>query len=73
MTPVEQALAPALQKIKAAAASKADLAALAWKGVTAGRTGSLTREALERLGLSRPRGIEERLYARLVRGALAGD
>ena len=73
MTPVEQALAPALQTIKAAAASKADIAALAWRGVTAGRTNSLTREALERLGLSQPRGIEERLYARLVRGALAGD
>jgi hypothetical protein len=72
MTQVEQALAPALQQIKAAAASKTEIAALALRGVTAGRPSEPTRLALERLGLDHPKGVEERLYARLVRGAMAG-
>lgn len=72
MTDVEQALAPALQQIKAAAASKTEIAALALRGVTAGRPDEKVRQALERLGLDRPKGVEERLYARLVRGAMAG-
>lgn len=71
MTEVEQALAPALQKIKAASASKADIAALVLRGLTAGRPDDQVRQALERLGLERPRSVEERLYARLVRGAMA--
>ncbi|MAK83892.1 MAG: acetyl-CoA hydrolase [Phenylobacterium sp.] len=71
MTEVEQALAPALQQIKAAAASKTDIAALALRGVTAGRPDERTQLALKRLGLDHPKGVEERLYARLVRGAMA--
>lgn len=71
MTEVEQALAPALQKIKSAAAAKTEIAALALRGVTAGRPDDRVRQALERLGLDRPRGVAERLYARLVRGAMA--
>jgi len=70
MTEVEQALAPALQQIKAAA-SKAEIAALALRGVTAGRPDAQTQQALKRLGLDQPKGVEERLYARLVRGAMA--
>lgn len=71
MTEVEQALAPALQKIKAASASRSEIAALALRGLTAGSPDEQTRQALDRLGLTRPRSVEERLYARLVRGALA--
>lgn len=71
MTQVEQDLAPALQKIKAAAASKTDIAALALRGLTPGKDPPGLVAALDRLGLSKPRGLEERLYARLVRGALA--
>ncbi|MDP3488900.1 MAG: acetyl-CoA hydrolase/transferase C-terminal domain-containing protein, partial [Phenylobacterium sp.] len=72
MTVVEQALAPALQKIKAASVSKSEIAALALRGLTAGRPDAKVRQALERLGLDRPSSLEERLYARLVRGAMAG-
>ncbi|MDZ4054159.1 MAG: acetyl-CoA hydrolase/transferase C-terminal domain-containing protein [Phenylobacterium sp.] len=71
MTEVEQALAPALQKIKSAAAAKTEIAALALRGVTAGRPDDRVRQALERLGLDRPRGVAGRRYARLVRGAMA--
>jgi acyl-CoA hydrolase len=71
MTEVEQALAPALQTIKAAAASKTGIAALALRGVTAGRADERVRHALARLGLDQPKGVAERLYARLVRGAMA--
>ncbi|MGQ3017849.1 acetyl-CoA hydrolase/transferase C-terminal domain-containing protein [Phenylobacterium sp.] len=71
MTEVEQALAPALQTIKAAAASKTGVAALALRGVTAGRPDERVRDALSRLGLDQPKGVAERLYARLVRGAMA--
>jgi len=71
MTEVEQALAPALQKIKSAATAKTEIAALALRGVTAGRPDDRVRQALARLGLDRPRGVAERLYARLVRGAMA--
>lgn len=71
MTEVEQALAPVLHRIKAAATSKTEIAALALRGLTAGAPDSDVRQALERLGLDRPQGVEERLYARLVRGAMA--
>ncbi|WP_333585863.1 acetyl-CoA hydrolase/transferase C-terminal domain-containing protein, partial [Phenylobacterium sp.] len=71
MTPLERDLAPVLQAIKTASRSPADLARLAGRGL-GGRAHPKTRKALERLGLSKPRGLEERLSARLVRGALAG-
>jgi hypothetical protein len=71
MTEVEQGLAPVLQKIKAAAASKTDIAALALRGLAPGKTPPDLAAALDRLGLLKPRGLEERLYARLVRGAFA--
>ena len=71
MTDVEQGLAPVLQRIKAAAASKTDIAALALRGLAPGKTPPGLAAALDRLGLSKPRGLEERLYARLVRGAFA--
>lgn len=71
MTPLEQSIAPILQSLKAATASKSDLAALALRGVASGKPTGKTAEVLERLGLSRPRGLEERISARLVRGAMS--
>ncbi|MDX5393170.1 MAG: hypothetical protein LPJ86_05035 [Caulobacteraceae bacterium] len=70
MTELEQSLAPVLQTIKTASNAKADIAALALAGVRAGRPTGRTAQALERLGLTRPRGLEERISARLVRGAM---
>ncbi|HET7850966.1 MAG TPA: acetyl-CoA hydrolase/transferase C-terminal domain-containing protein [Pseudolabrys sp.] len=64
-TEAEQRLLPALQQLKAS--SPMQLAALALRGVFA----SGKDECLERLGLGRPKSPAERLYAALVRGALA--
>jgi acyl-CoA hydrolase len=64
-TEVERALLPALQTLKSA--SKAQLAAFLWGGLQQ-READLP--ALERMGLARPSGARERLYAALLRGAL---
>lgn len=68
-TPVEQRLIPALVRIKNASGSKRRLAALALSGLTAERTAEETIY-LERMGLARPRGITECVFALLVKGAL---
>jgi len=69
-TPAEQKLIPALEHIKNASGSKKRLAALALSGLTAQNTEEQTL-CLERMGLARPRGITERVYGVLVKGALA--
>jgi hypothetical protein len=64
-TEVERQLLPALQILKSA--SPAQLATLALRGLTA----HAKRGPLDRLGLARPRTLTDRLYAALVRGAMA--
>jgi acyl-CoA hydrolase len=64
-TEAERQLLPALQILKSA--SPAQLSVLALRGLTARSSDGL----LDRLGLSRPRRLADRLTAALVRGALA--
>lgn len=64
-TEAEQRLLPALQRLRTS--SPAQLAALALRGAL----GHGKSDELERLGLARPKGLAERFYAALVRGALA--
>lgn len=66
-TPVEQRLLPALQRLKTASASPLALAGLALKGFSV----SADEACLDRMGLARPRGVREHLYALALRGALA--
>lgn len=68
-TDVEQRLLPALKVLKTASGSRPMAAGLVARGLVA--PSAEQREALRRLGLDRPRGFRERLYALLVRGALA--
>lgn len=68
-TPAEQRLIPALERIKNASTSKRRLASLALSGLTAERTTEET-VCLERMGLTRPHGITERVFGLLVKGAL---
>jgi acyl-CoA hydrolase len=64
-TATEQRLLPALQRLKSA--SRAGLVGMLARGLFAEPA---DREALERLRLAKPRGLTERFYAALVRGAL---
>jgi len=64
-TEVEQRLLPALQRLKTS--SPMQRVMLAMQGAFAFGN----EDCLERLGLARPKGPAERLYAALVRGALA--
>ena len=68
-TDTEQRLLPALAILKTAQGSKRKLVALAWTGRG---DSDLQYEAkcLDRMQLSKPSGIKEHLYCRLLRGAL---
>ncbi len=66
-TPVEQRLIPALGILQNASASPASLVSLAISGLSAPRDG----DALARMQLDAPRSFSERLYALLLRAALA--
>jgi acyl-CoA hydrolase len=65
-TAVEQRLLPALERLKAASSSR--LAGLLLRGLSSPAAKCV--DCLARLDLSQPRGISERFYALLVRGAL---
>lgn len=68
-TETERDLLPALAHMKQAAASKTEMAALLWDGLT----GSATPDhhaALQRMRLDRPKSVTERIYSLLLRGAL---
>ena len=67
-TATEQRLLPALALLKSA--SPVIIASLLVRGVFAP---SVDRECLDRLQLAKPRGLAERLYAALVRGALSAS
>ena len=64
---LEQSMLPALAKLQAAQASPAQLAGVAWRGLTKASPGA--GPALARLGLDRPQGLKDRLYAILFKGA----
>ena len=67
-TETEQRLLPALQLLKSA--SPAGIAALLVRGAFAA---TADPECVARMGLARPKGLMERVYAALVRGALAAS
>jgi hypothetical protein len=69
-TLVEQSLLPALQRLKTASASSLALARLSWQGLRVEGTPQI-EACLERMGLAKPAGLRERLYALALRGALA--
>jgi acyl-CoA hydrolase len=64
-TDVERQLLPALQALKSA--STLELAGLMVRGFAQRQS---SHQCLERLGLARPKGLKERIYAALVNGAL---
>ena len=66
-TDVEQRLIPALEALKAASPAR-----LGWLLLSGLRSRSSKQaDCLDRLGLSAPKSLSDRLYAALVRGALA--
>jgi hypothetical protein len=68
-TEVEQRLLPALQLLKAAAASRLNLAGLLLRGWS-GASSAEIRDCLARMGLDRPSSMIDRFYAALLKGAL---
>jgi len=66
-TDVERRLIPALEKLRSA--SPWQLAALLVHGL--GSPSAQHKDCLDRLGLAKPKNLSDRLYATLVRGALA--
>ncbi len=71
-TPVEQRLLPALEALKAASASPLRLAGILARGMGRGAAAPEIQDCLARMGLGRPSGLAERLYAALLRGVLRG-
>jgi len=69
-TPVEQRLLPALEALKAASGSPLRLAAILARGLSAKAYSAAIGDCLARMGLDRPSGLVERVYAALLRGAL---
>lgn len=67
-TEIEQALMPALGKLRNA--TKGELARLVLRG---GKADEATQAGLERMGLARPRSLTDRLYRRLLLAAMAGS
>jgi acyl-CoA hydrolase len=65
-TDVEQRLIPALEVLKSA--SPGTLVSLALRGLSGTAAHA---DCMERMGLAQPQGIADRLYAWLIRGALA--
>lgn len=73
---VERRLLTVLDDLQHRAASVRTLPGLLWKGLRAGPTGKAECALLDRLGLLDPAGLRDRLYRRLVLGAMresAGD
>jgi acyl-CoA hydrolase len=68
-TATEQHLIPALERIKNASGSKLQLAALALGGIT-GQGTAKEATCLERMDLTRPSDIKERVFRLLIKGAL---
>jgi hypothetical protein len=68
-TPVEQRLARALGWLKAATATRRGKARTLWHALTTRTAGDA--DAMDRMQLSNPRGLAEKLQARLLKLALA--
>jgi acyl-CoA hydrolase len=68
-TPVEQLLLPALETLAAASASPLRLAKFLARGLGSAHSAQI-EDCLARMGLDRPSGLAERVYAALLRGAL---
>ena len=69
LTTTEQRLVPALARLRDS--SLIALAALAARGLIAGRPSAQVRECLDRMGLDGASKPSELFYALLLRGALA--
>jgi hypothetical protein len=67
-TSTEQRLLPALALLRASSSRR--LAAIAAHGFAAAPSPEV-RDCLDRMALARPAGLKERIYALLLRGALA--
>jgi acyl-CoA hydrolase len=67
-TSVEQRLLPALTRL--AAASPTQLAGLLLRGFVYNKFGAGMQACLDRMGLSRPKGLSQKIYAALLRGSL---
>jgi acyl-CoA hydrolase len=67
-TPIEQRLLPALQLLKSA--SPLRLAGILSRGLKGDASASTITDGLKRMGLDRPSGLTEQVYAVLLRGAL---
>ena len=65
-TEIEQRLLPALQTLKSA--SPGTLVSLALRGFS---DSADRADCMERMNLAQPQGLADRLYAWLIRGALA--
>ncbi len=70
-TQVEQRLIPALTRL--ASASPGRIASLLLRGLGSGGRLADTEECLDRMGLARPKGLMEWVYATLLRGSLQVD
>jgi hypothetical protein len=71
-TPTEQRLLPALETLAAASASPLRLAKFLARGLGGSGYSAQIGDCLARMGLGRPSGLAERVYAALLRGALRG-
>ncbi|HEY4405830.1 MAG TPA: acetyl-CoA hydrolase/transferase C-terminal domain-containing protein [Xanthobacteraceae bacterium] len=69
-TPIEQRLMPALQTLKAASGSPFRLAAILARGFGHSASAPDIQDCLARMGLDRPSGLADRVYAALLRGVL---
>jgi acyl-CoA hydrolase len=68
-TPIEQRLLPALEALKSASGSPLRLGRIMARGLGE-KAHSAENHCLARMGLDRPSGLSERVYAALVRGVL---
>ena len=71
-TETEQAMLPALERLRAASASPIAMARLVAASLGGGAPDERQRAALKRMGLAAPTGLRERLYARLLTAAMRG-
>jgi hypothetical protein len=70
-TQTEQRLIPALTRL--ASASPARIVSLLSRGIVSRGRFADTEDCLDRMGLARPKGLLERVYATLLRGSLQFD
>jgi hypothetical protein len=69
-TPIEQRLLPALEALKSASGSPLRLGRILARGLGRNTRAAEIGDCLARMGLDRPSGLADRVYAALLRGAL---